>query len=283
MRFLGQIWKIPSTITVAITCFGCIIITPTEKAGQFIGRSLTENITAVYVGKDISLSMGEKSGKFVGDKNITIEFDEFPGLQMWARLSSDGSFVWTELYFLRGSPFGWNEFTQELTGNGGVKFTESFASVTAAAPERGQITSAKILHNGDKLQGAEALSSLYSRSERIYKLAEWMHTELKDAAVHFPNEEVFAAYWKPILLPEMVSAKKRPSTWTSTDDWAIAEDIKWNISYTKRIFVDDLRALRDSGALLRDWEEALPWLYFAYEWNYIQGLFSAGEMTLVRE
>jgi hypothetical protein len=79
-----------------------------------------------------------------------------------------------------------------------------------------------------------------------------------------------------------VSVKKRPSTWTNTGDWTTAEDVKWNTSYTKNVFPEHLRTSRDSGALLRDWEEALSWLYFVYEWNYIQRLFSAGEIKLVR-
>jgi hypothetical protein len=289
MRFLRRIWKISLPLAAAFVCLGCIsgpstekMIYSVEKMGQFIGRSLPEKTAVAYIGRDLSLAIGGKADKD-GGKNTTIGFDEFPYLQMHAKASPDGSFLWTELRFFGASPFGWNEFTQEITGAGNAELTENFATLSATAPEYGRILSANILHNGEKLQGEEALTSLRRRSERIEALAEWMRAELNDAAVHFPNEKAFETYWKPILLPETVSRKKRPSVWQDTGDWTVAEDVKWNVSYTKDVFPEHLRTLRDSGALLRDWEEALSWLYFAYEWNYIQGLFSAGETTLVKK
>jgi hypothetical protein len=85
----------------------------------------------------------------------------------------------------------------------------------------------------------------------------------------------FEKYWKPLLFPEIVSKKKKPSGWLQEGDQFIrAEDIKWNTSYTERIFPEVLRPVRDSGTLLSDWEEALHWIYLEYEWERIAGILS---------
>ncbi|MDR0785653.1 MAG: hypothetical protein LBE74_07215 [Treponema sp.] len=273
--------KMPLALGVALVCFGCALIVPTERVGQLIGGALPQKATAVYAGRDVSLSMGEINKD--GDRSGTVQLTEFPFLQMQAELRVDESFLWTELRFLGASPSGWNEFTQELTGGGNVRFTESFAFLNVPRTERGQIASANTLYKDGKLQEGQALSNMRGRAERIDALTQWMRAQFEDAPVHFPNERVFEDYWRPILLPETVSAKKRPSTWTDAGAWVIAEEVKWNTSYTTRVLPEHLRAARDSGALLRDWEEALAWLYMDYEWDYVQSLFSQGRLTLVRK
>jgi hypothetical protein len=89
------------------------------------------------------------------------------------------------------------------------------------------------------------------------------------------DRKAFENYWKPILLPELVSRKKRPAAFQNRDTKGQpavrvrAESINWNTSYTENLFPADLRPLRDSGALLRDWEESFEWIYFEYNWNKI--------------
>jgi hypothetical protein len=66
----------------------------------------------------------------------------------------------------------------------------------------------------------------------------------------------------------MVCGSRRPAPWTEENaEWVRAEDIAWNTSYTKAVFAEDLWKVRDSGTLLRDWEETLDWIYFIYEWE----------------
>jgi hypothetical protein len=82
------------------------------------------------------------------------------------------------------------------------------------------------------------------------------------------NVEEFEAWWEPVLLPEMVPASRRPGAWTEENaEWSRAEDIAWNTSYTRAVFSEDLWKVRDSGTLLRDWEETLDWIYTIYEWE----------------
>ncbi|MDR0410748.1 MAG: hypothetical protein LBH75_02085 [Treponema sp.] len=273
--------RISLVLGAVIVYLGCVLIDPAEKAGQLIGRTLPQKTTVVYAGKDFSLILGETNK--VGHRNGMVKLAEFPFLRLQAEMRADDSFSWTELHFLGGSPSGWNEFTQELTGDGSIRFTESFAFLNVPLTERGRITGANMLYKDDKLQGERALSNMSNRAERIDALAQWMHTQLEDMPVHFANERIFTDYWRPILLPETVPARKRPSAWTDAGPWVTAEEVKWNTSYTAHILPEHLRSARNSGALLRDWEEALSWLYLDYEWDYVQNLFSQDSLTLVRE
>ena len=85
----------------------------------------------------------------------------------------------------------------------------------------------------------------------------------------------FNNYWKPLLFPEMVSKKRKPDEFIQDgDEFKKAEDIRWNTGYTKRILPEELWPIRDSGTLLRDWEEALSWIYLEYEWENIMELLS---------
>jgi hypothetical protein len=85
----------------------------------------------------------------------------------------------------------------------------------------------------------------------------------------------FENYWKPVLLPELVSKKKRPPEWQAENvQWIKAEDVNWNSAYTEQVFPEHLRAVRNSGTLLRDWEEAFEWIYLEYEWERISALLS---------
>jgi hypothetical protein len=84
------------------------------------------------------------------------------------------------------------------------------------------------------------------------------------------NRSGFEQYWKPVLLPEMASRKKRPPDWKQEgDSFVWAEDVRWNTGYTERVFPEELRPVRNSGTLLRDWEEAINWIYWEYEWESI--------------
>jgi hypothetical protein len=84
----------------------------------------------------------------------------------------------------------------------------------------------------------------------------------------FANQRAFEKYWKPILFPELVSPKKRPAAYTAGEPRFVrGEDIRWNAAYTQAVFPETLRPLRDSGTLLRDWEEAAAWIYLTAEWD----------------
>jgi hypothetical protein len=94
------------------------------------------------------------------------------------------------------------------------------------------------------------------------------------AQKRFASLEVFEAYWQPLLVPEIAGAKERPVIWEQGAETKRGEGVAWNSKYTASMFPQDLWELRDSGALLRDWEEASAWIYLVYDQGYIIEHFS---------
>jgi len=77
------------------------------------------------------------------------------------------------------------------------------------------------------------------------------------------------------LFPEIVCNKQRTVDWFQENDrFALVEDIYWNTGYTERVFPEELIPIRNSGMLLRDWEEALSWIYMEYELENIIEILS---------
>jgi hypothetical protein len=217
-----------------------------------------------------------------GERSLVILLKEFPALRFRGSAPGEGGdFYLTGLNYLGGSVSGWNEFTLELSGPGTfVKSEETAVLMFPVPPEPVQISSGKILRDGNRITGDEALISLRNRYERILALTAWMRS--REGAPVYDNPDSFDAYWRPLLLPEIVSKKKRPAEWKKENaQWVRAEDVKWNITYTQSLLPEDLRILRDSGALLRDWEEAFQWICFEYAWEKIGGSLSR-EITMKR-
>jgi hypothetical protein len=245
-----------------------------EKAGQALdGSAFAEKKIAVYNASDMELwEMLNKDG----ERSFIIMLEKYPTIKFRASVPNEqGEFNLVSLDYLGGSPQGWNEFRLDLAGEGKLVFGEKTASLSVHhdSVETIQISAARIKRYDTRLSGSEALTLLRNRHERIKAIAEWMNgreTAYKDMDV---NE--FEKHWKPILFPEAVSKKKRPPDWRrENDQWNRAESINWNKSYTERLFPEELREVRNSGTMLRDWEEALDWIYNEYEWNRIKKLLS---------
>jgi hypothetical protein len=287
------------------SCVGMILV---EKGGQALdGSAFTDKKLASYRRQGIEVRQVRAKADKGKEDIFLIKLDDFPSVQLrTAPPEKNGAFFFSSLYFLGGSLSGWNVFSQELSGSGSLRVVGNTAYLNVSGGlETGSITGGRISHNGSKLSGKEALSGLRSRYERIAVLVAWMkaagaraagsappvapgaetpvkagNTQKAKPPAHFADQEAFEDYWKPILLPERVGKKKRPAAYMDTGEWVTAEDVKWNTAYTRAVFPEDLWPLRDSGALLRDWEEAAGWIYFMYEWEYIEA--SVKEASLIR-
>jgi len=250
---------------------GCVSIM--EWTGHIIdGSAFAQKTIALYRCTDKSVEVSVVENKN-GERNIIIAAAKFPMMKIRASMPDEqGIFFLLSLEYLAGNPHGWNEYTLELLGAGSLVLGEDSNRLTIEEIEPVQITAARIHSYDTRITGAEALTALRNRRERIGALAEWM------AVMNGPAEtdiKEFEKYWKPVLFPEMVSKSKRPEGWLREEDIFIkADDIQWNTGYTQRVFPQELWPVRDSATLLRDWEEALSWIYMEYEWKNIAEIFS---------
>ncbi|MDR2194539.1 MAG: hypothetical protein LBP19_08775 [Treponema sp.] len=253
-----------------------------EKAGHVAdGSTFVEKTIVRYRGNVIEVcEIRFKNHDKQIDQGLLITLEEFPFLQFRTTApDQDGLFFFTSLHYIGGTYSGWNEWSQELVGSGSFRISGNVAYMNISSLiETGTFISAKILHNGSKHTGEEAIVSIRARAGRITALIEWMYAFSSNQ--RFSDIKTFKAYWKPIFFPELVNAEQRPSDYIDTDvEWVQVEDIKWNTAYTREIFPEELRPVRDSGALLRDFEEASAWLYCVYEWQNIKAVLKENNLV----
>jgi len=255
--------------------FNCVSLM--EKTGQALdGSAFKLKIVSVYKNsgekenqQGMKILVVENKSK---EKSIIITLENFPMIKLFGSFpNEEGVFILTSLEFLAGYANGWNEYTMELMGTGSLKF-ENSVILKIEEIEPVQISKGRIQLYDTRFTGNEALSALRNRRERLLSLTEWMSSLNLEKGKKIDD---FERFWRPILLPETVSKKKRPSGWIQdTDQFLKADDIRWNIGYTERTFPEELWPIRNSGTLLRDWEEAVSWIHLEYEWKNIVELLS---------
>jgi hypothetical protein len=192
-----------------------------------------------------------------------------------------GDFLITSIHFTFSGVDGWLEIDMDAAGNGKLIDNDAAGTIFLidGAIEMGEITNGGIKRRSRTLSGSRALTELRNRGERITAVIDWM----KEQAVEkeFVSQEDFEAYWQPVILPETVKKKLRPPLFNESKTtgakeksfYVYSEDTWWNTAYTRGIFPEHLWMLRDSGGLLRDWEEASAWFYIDYDWeNIIESL-----------
>jgi hypothetical protein len=258
------------TIIIIIFIFpGCISFM--EKAGQVLdGSAFAEKRIALFNSQDMTVTVTENKSD---EKFIIIALKKYPMMKLRASYPDEnGVFHISLLEYIGGHLQGWNEYSHALIGSGSFLFGETAVFSADREIEKVEIISGRIHLLDSRITGNEALIALRNRRDRIAETARWM---LSLDAPRGQSIRQFVNYWKPILFPELVAKRKRPQNWKQDGDvFQRAEDIRWNTGYTLRVFPEQLRSIRDSGTLLRDWEEALYWLYMDYEWDNILNLLS---------
>ncbi|MDR2143306.1 MAG: hypothetical protein LBP29_02940, partial [Treponema sp.] len=266
------LWLIQILAVLAVlAASGCMSLT--ENAGRIAdGSKFAEKILESCRGENgTNLSRVRFRD---GSTALKLMFDSRPNLAFYLVPAGEtGRYTLSSCTFFVSTVKGWNEFTMDLSGAGSLEDAgnnsegkKRYRLIIENIEEIG-ISSGRIRSGENRLSGGEALSILRNRKARIEALNIWMKESA--GALSFQNEKEFDAYWKPVLLPETVSKRRRPADYDdSGGEWKTAEDIKWNAAYSGR-FPEDIAMLRNSGALLRDWEEALPWIYLSFQWDDI--------------
>ena len=256
-------------IALAIILYtGCTSLV--DKAGRALdGSAFAEKKTASY--QSALLEIQQMRGKD-GEDSLVITVGRFPAMKIRGTFPDEqGEFTITSLDYLAGSPHGWNEYRLDLSGTGSLVLGDTTAALSIVEEiETVGISAGRIRRYDTRITGTEALTSLRNRRERLLALAEWMNSPENPSAQECSSQKVFEKYWKPILFPEITAKKMRPEGWQQEGDRFVrAEDIRWNAGYTERVFPEALRPIRDSGTMLRDWEEAVDWLFIECEWPRI--------------
>jgi hypothetical protein len=286
------LWLIPFLFFLLSGCTSLI-----QKGGEVLDRSaFAEKTLAIYrisgAGEKTAIEVRELGLKD-GEKILEISNGAWPGFSLRGSMpEADGSVYLTEARFLSSHAQGWNEFTMDIIGSaifqnpgpavGVLRITEEV--------ERVEISSGRIRLKSDYITGSAAITPLRNRRERITALVEWMNERLHSGSYDdsgeipaFADIGEFGGYWKRVLFPELVLEKNRPEDYSVHDaEWKREDGVNWNLGYTESLFPEGLWEYRNSGAMLRDWEEALPWIFMEYSWNTIIGSFNNAILQKVK-
>ena len=260
-----------------------------QKGGEVLTReAFAEKTLAVYRVAGASEKNAievKKLGLKDGEEVLEISNGAWPGFTLRGSMPEPGGSIrLREARFLSSHTHGWNEFTMDILGSaifqnpgpavGILRITEEV--------ERVVISSGRIRLKSSYITGAAALTPLRNRRDRITALVEWMNERLHDGS-HDASQETpvfadigeFEGYWKRKLFPELVLEKNRPEEYSTYNaEWKREDSVRWNLAYTENLFPEELWEYRNSGAMLRDWEEALPWIFMEYSWNRIIDSFN---------
>jgi len=239
-----------------------------ENAGRTLDGSIfAEKTIGRFQNAEIDVSIVENKNK---EQSIIISIKNYPMMKFRGTLPDENNiFLFTSLEYLAGNTHGWNEFSLQLLGGGSLLLNKNAVEIDITEKiECIQITKGRIHSYDTRITGDEAVTALRNRHERVLTLTEWM-LSIEDTPRNQTIKD-FEKYWKPFLLPEMVSSKNKPDGWRlNNDNFENADDVLWNTSFTERVFPEELWSVRNSGTLLRDWEEALYLIYMQYEWYNI--------------
>jgi hypothetical protein len=262
-------------LTLVLSAASCGVVSGlVNGAGRVLDGSVFDEKTInTYTSTDKSLTFRLFSTKD-GERRSVFVLNRLPFLQFYGTAPDEtGLFFITRVHFLYSSVGGWLEGDIGASGTGIIVEADSRSAEFSL---ENSVVLTEIIRGGirrydERLLGDRALTELRSRGERIRLVTAWMKEQYPPAAQPETQHD-FESYWGPILLPETVGKNRHPSPYaelyaTQNDVYAYGEDIRWNTAYTRELFPEHLRQFRDSGSLLRDWEEAASWFYIIYYWD----------------
>lgn len=263
-----------SMIFLMVSCAGNSRIYRSEEIYSFVGKKKgREPVTQIIVKKSGSDNLEAEITSplipayvirgetiFDGGKNVTIMLESVTILSGW--------------------PNGWTHGEQEASGI--IELTRSdniWHCTVKEKPEFWEITGGEIRYYDDYFRKDNGLQKVKSRLERISAVCSHMHEERlfppvlgstgKDTNYGRGMDKII----KPYLFPELSGAKSmlpqyKDKEGDGREHYIYGADIRWRKDYTEIMFPDFLRAIRNSGTMWRDYEEAPELFMSIYNMDY---------------
>lgn len=188
--------------------------------------------------------------------------------------NADGS--WTveaeELEWFSNWHEGWSEAVIMVSGTLIVSETESGWHVRAADPVRADYAAnGAIRYRDTRLTGEAGSDAVSRRINRISAAVEFLSDALESE--QFPRftvqkrkvrEQAFEYRAGQLLFPERYGYPAGTAESESRDTYTRGEGIRWDTGYSENHIPENLREVRNTGTLYRDWEETGELFYYIY-------------------
>lgn len=193
----------------------------------------------------------------------------------------------TGVKYLSNWPNGWTE--GENSASGSILFTKKEDFWKAGIMEDFEIleiSKGEVRYHDDYFREEPGLEKVKNRMTRINAVVEFLknqeHVKLPDFFGHASRDSTYGVSFKKatqsLLFPETIGIdklKRKNQLLAGYDiptdemeDFSIGAGFIWRKSYTDKVFPDYLKEARNSGALWRDYEEAIHLFFMLYNFNY---------------
>jgi hypothetical protein len=144
-------------------------------------------------------------------------------------------------------------------------------------------------------RGDDGVAKVRARVDRLRELSRILRDDFDLAPVYRSmrrgsgERRPFHSAVHPLLFPELADGELAPAVASRVDlsreellaePTEIGSDIAWSVRYTETVFPENLHALRNSGTIFRDYEEAFELFYSFYNLNYLTAELSGTVVTL---
>ncbi|MCL2092766.1 MAG: hypothetical protein FWH12_01105 [Treponema sp.] len=262
-------------LVAALVLSGCSTLV--ERGGRFL-EGPGDLVLERYRSSSGDLELTRIRGSD-GVWGLEIRSRAWPALSLrGTNLDGGGNFSFTQAIILSSHLEGWNEVVLDLQGQGRLQgdgdldltLSRGGLLLIPRAPQRLDLREGRMRLGDARQSGEGALRILSQRRERILALTAWMDDHAQREGLFFYTQEEWASYFRGLLFPELLRRRERPKPFTAPGArWRRAGGIRWNESYTEFLLPPELHESRNSSTLLRDWEEALDWIYLEYAWDMI--------------
>lgn len=160
---------------------------------------------------------------------------------------------------------GWTEAEIAAGGTVTLKADESaktgYRVITVSAIEVLDSPKARIRYRDELLSTADATTLFNRRLGRIIAAVQYLRKEHPDARTY----STFSSYARHFYFPEVFGYRDGADESEKTEaNRSFGEGISWDTAYTNERIPEELREIRNTGTLFRDWEESAELFYFMY-------------------
>ena len=208
----------------------------------------------------------------------------------------DGSIVLylTGLRIFTNWANGWTEGRYEASGNLKLEPTRgaqaeagptpAYTVTVTDPPALWSVVEGEVRYYDTYYRGDDGVAKVRARVDRLQELSRLLRDDFDLAPVYWTRrrgsaEELsFHGAVFPLLFPELAGDNVAATLPAAVDtrpgellngETVVGSDIAWSIDYTEAVFPENFRALRNSGTLFRDYEEAFELFYSFYNLPYL--------------
>lgn len=183
----------------------------------------------------------------------------------------------SSLYFLTNWSNGWTEAEVEAFGQLSFKkdSSNSYRCSSLEGIELGEIKKGSIKFFDNYYFEDRARRSIKNKLDRINSMNNFVRDKIKIDYFVTLNKIGTDSYKKAtyeLFFPEFTlnSPYNNPAYKVKSlkDETELSETILWNKNYTREVFPENLQTVRDSGSLLRDYEESSELFFMDYNMDY---------------